>query len=92
MSFKLFRYVILHSDQGLQFESSNWQRTLKKYNVISCMSRRGDWYDNAMSESFSRSCKKSVSRNIPSKPEKKQSGRHLNILRCFTTQKEDTVI
>jgi putative transposase len=50
--------VILHSDQGSQFASSDWQRVLKKYNVIPSMSRRGNCYDNAVAESFFKTLKK----------------------------------
>ncbi len=84
--------VILHSDQGSQFASSDWQRALKKYNIIPSMSRRGNCYDNAVAESFLRHSKKSVLRNISSKPEKRRNERFSNISRCSTTQKDDTVI
>ena len=50
--------VILHSDQGSQFTSFNWQRALKKHNVIPSMSRRGNCYDNAVVESFFKTLKK----------------------------------
>ena len=50
--------VILHSDQGSQFASSDWQRALKTYSVIPSMSRRGNCYDNAVVESFFKTLKK----------------------------------
>ncbi len=50
--------VILHSDQGSQFASSDWQRALRKYNIIPSMSRRGNCYDNAVAESFFKTLKK----------------------------------
>lgn len=50
--------VILHSDQGSQFASSDWQRALKRYHVIPSMSRRGNCYDNAVVESFFKTLKK----------------------------------
>jgi putative transposase len=50
--------VILHSDQGSQFASFDWQRALKKHNVIPSMSRRGNCYDNAVVESFFKTLKK----------------------------------
>ncbi len=50
--------VILHSDQGSQFASSDWQRALKKYSVTPSMSRRGNCYDNAVAESFFKTLKK----------------------------------
>ncbi len=43
---------MIHSDQGSQFSSSDWQSFLKANNVISSMSRRGNCHDNAVAESF----------------------------------------
>ena len=45
--------VMIHSDQGSQFSSSDWQSFLKANNLISSMSRRGNCHDNAVAESFS---------------------------------------
>lgn len=44
--------VMIHSDQGRQFSSSNWQSFLKANNVISSMCRQGNCHDNALVESF----------------------------------------
>lgn len=44
--------VIVHSDQGSQFTSTDWQRFLKSHNLVCSMSRRGNCYDNAVAESF----------------------------------------
>ena len=44
--------VIVHSDQGSQFSSHEWQSFLKAHNLIASMSRRGNCYDNAVAESF----------------------------------------
>jgi len=44
--------VLIHSDQGRQFTSSDWQGFLKTHNLICSMSRRGNCYDNAVAESF----------------------------------------
>ncbi len=44
--------VIVHSDQGSQFSSHEWQSFLKAHNLIPSMSRRGNCYDNAVAESF----------------------------------------
>lgn len=44
--------VIIHSDQGSQFTSYEWQNFLKKHNLEASMSRRGNCYDNAVAESF----------------------------------------
>ena len=44
--------VIVHSDQGGQFSSHDWQSFLKAHNLVASMSRRGNCYDNAVAESF----------------------------------------
>jgi len=44
--------VIVHSDQGSQFTSYEWQEFLKTHNLEPSMSRRGNCYDNAVAESF----------------------------------------
>lgn len=44
--------VIIHSDQGSQFTSHEWQGFLDKHNLEASMSRRGNCYDNAVAESF----------------------------------------
>jgi putative transposase len=44
--------VIVHSDQGSQFTSQEWQSFLATHNLKASMSRRGNCYDNAVAESF----------------------------------------
>ena len=44
--------VMIHSDQGSQFTSGEWQSFLGKYNLEASMSRRGNCHDNAVAESF----------------------------------------
>ncbi len=44
--------VMIHSDQGSQFTSTEWQSFLGKHNLDASMSRRGNCYDNAVAESF----------------------------------------
>ena len=43
---------VIHSDQGSQFSSGDWQSFLKPNNLLGSMSRRGNWHDNAVAESF----------------------------------------
>ena len=43
---------MIHSDQGSQFTSDDWQTYLKAHGFISSMSRRGNCHDNAVAESF----------------------------------------
>lgn len=44
--------LVLHSDQGSQFTSEEWQAFLKAHGIVSSMSRRGNCHDNAVAESF----------------------------------------
>ena len=44
--------VLVHSDQGIQYTSNDWQRFLKANNLQISMSRKGNCHDNAVAESF----------------------------------------
>lgn len=44
--------VIVHSDQGSQYGSHDWQAFLKAHGLVASMSRRGNCHDNAVAESF----------------------------------------
>jgi putative transposase len=44
--------VMIHSDQGSQFTSREWQTFLSQHNLEASMSRRGNCHDNAVAESF----------------------------------------
>lgn len=44
--------VVVHSDQGSQFTSHDWQDFLGTHNLVPSMSRRGNCHDNAVAESF----------------------------------------
>lgn len=44
--------VLVHSDQGSQFTSDDWQSFLKAHDLECSMSRRGNCHDNAVAESF----------------------------------------
>lgn len=45
-------FVLVHSDQGSQYTSTDWQNFLKSHNLTCSMSRRGNCHDNAVAESF----------------------------------------
>jgi putative transposase len=44
--------LMLHSDQGSQYTSDEWQTFLKAHGLVASMSRRGNCHDNAVAESF----------------------------------------
>ncbi|HGA8632352.1 TPA: IS3 family transposase [Salmonella enterica subsp. enterica serovar Birkenhead] len=50
--------VVVHSDQGSQYGSDDWQRFCRANNLAPGMSRRGNCWDNAVAESFFSSLKK----------------------------------
>ena len=50
--------VMVHSDQGSQYGSDDWQRFCRQHNLETSMSRKGNCWDNAVAESFFSSLKK----------------------------------
>jgi putative transposase len=44
--------VMVHSDQGCQYSSHDWQSFIQAHGLIQSMSRRGNCHDNAVAESF----------------------------------------
>ena len=44
--------LVHHSDQGCQYASWNYQRTMRTLGIVCSMSRRGNCWDNAVVESF----------------------------------------
>ena len=44
--------LIHHSDQGIQYNGTNYKTILKTHDIIASMSRKGNCYDNAVAESF----------------------------------------
>jgi len=44
--------VIVHSDRGSQYCSKRYRKLIKKHQLVGSMSRKGNCWDNAISESF----------------------------------------
>tara|TARA_R110000868_G_scaffold347723_1_gene608685 strand:- start:7047 stop:7421 length:375 start_codon:yes stop_codon:yes gene_type:complete len=44
--------VVIHSDQGSQYTSHEWREFLASHNLEASNSRRGNFWDNAVAESF----------------------------------------
>jgi len=42
----------VHTDQGSQYGSGNYLAFVEEHNLIPSMSRRGNYHDNAVAESF----------------------------------------
>jgi len=49
--------VIVHSDRGATYASSDYQKLLKRHQLLCSMSRKGECLDNAVAESFFSSLK-----------------------------------
>ena len=52
--------MLCHSDRGSQYASDDYQKQLKKAGIVCSMSRRGNCWDNAPTESFFASLKKEM--------------------------------
>jgi putative transposase len=66
--------VVVHSDQGSQYTSYEWQSFLKSHGLESSMSRRGHCLDNAVAESFFQLLKRErIKKRIYSKREDARS-------------------
>lgn len=52
--------LIVHTDQGSQYTSSNFRSLLKQHGATQSNSRKGNPYDNAMMESFYRTLKREL--------------------------------
>ena len=83
--------VIIHSDQGSQFTSFEWQDFLKTHNLEASMSRRGNCYDNAVAESFFLFSKVGGSDEKPTPLTKKRVKTYSTILNCSIIQNESMV-
>ena len=67
--------LIWHTDRGSQYASDEHRQLLSKHNIIQSMSRKGDCWDNAVSESFFHSFKTEMvhHENFKTKAEANQS-------------------
>lgn len=72
---KFPKEVIIHSDRGSQYCAKAYQRLIKQYQLIGSMSRRGNCWDNAISESFFHTLKVELihEENYMSREEARQS-------------------
>ncbi len=52
--------MILHSDQGWQYQMESYQENLKSHGIIQSMSRKGNCLDNSKTENFFSKLKKEL--------------------------------
>ncbi len=82
--------VIIHSDQGSQFSSDEWNRFCKDHKLLPSMSRRGNCYDNAAAESFFSSLKKEKIRKTIYKTRDEARSEIFEYIEIFYNRKRDT--
>ena len=51
-SFPALSGLVMHSDQGWQYQNKYYQEELKNHNIKQSMSRKGNCYDNSIMETF----------------------------------------
>lgn len=44
--------LLVHTDQGFQYQDSSWRDLIKDIGGVQSMSRKGNYYDNAVMENF----------------------------------------
>ena len=49
---RVWKRLVLHSDQGWHYQHAIYQKSLKDHKIIQSMSRKGNCLDNAMMENF----------------------------------------
>lgn len=64
---KVEKGIIFHSDQGIQYTSECLRKTLNKNGFRQSMSRRGNCYDNAITESFFHTLKTEMAKDLINK-------------------------
>jgi len=52
--------IIMHTDRGIQYAAGDYRQLQKDWSVTPSMSRKGNCYDNAVSESFFATLKKEL--------------------------------
>ena len=49
---RVWEKLLMHSDQGWQYQHYSYQRSLRDHDIVQSMSRKGNCLDNAMMENF----------------------------------------
>lgn len=75
--------VLVHSDQGSQYASSDYLAFMRAHNLIPSMSRRGNCHDNAVAESFFATFKKRVTKRKIYSTREKAKGEIFNFIEMF---------
>jgi transposase InsO family protein len=77
--------LLWHTDRGSQYASDSHRALLKEHGITQSMSRKGNCWDNAVSESFFHTLKTELVHHQHYQTRLRLSRIYLNTLRCFTT-------
>ena len=75
--------VLVHSDQGSQYASSDYLAFMKAHKLLPSMSRRGNCHDNAVAESFFATFKKRVTKRKIYSTRAEAKGEIFNFIEMF---------
>ncbi len=90
---KPHRGLTWHTDRGSQYASDSHRAILKKHHLIQSMSRKGNCWDNAVSESFFHTLKTElVHHTASSKQEQRLNRLYFNISKYFIIEKESILL
>ncbi len=79
------KQVLVHSDQGSQYTSHEWQSFLKSYGLEGSMSRLDNCHDSAVAESFFQLLKRERIKKRSTEHGKKHAAIFLITSKCFIT-------
>ncbi|SET66149.1 IS3 family transposase, partial [Thalassotalea agarivorans] len=79
----------VHSDQGVQYTSSDWRSFLKEHNLEASMSRKGNCHDNAVAESFFSLLKKDRVKRKIYKTRDEARAEIFDYIECFYNSKRN---
>ena len=78
---------IFHSDRGIQYASKEFRNILRENDMTQSMSRKGDCWDNAVSESFFKTLKSELIRNVKYKSMEEAEKSLFNYIEIFYNRK-----
>ena len=84
---KLVDQVIHHSDQGSQYASDSFRSVLQENRLLPSMSRKGNCYDNAVVESFFKTLKTELTRQMRFKTREEARSALFELIEVFYNRK-----
>ncbi|MSP27972.1 MAG: transposase [Methylococcales bacterium] len=79
------RGLLWHTDRGSETASVDHRKLLKQHGIQQSMSRKGNCWDNAISESFFHTLKPNASTMNATQPAKKPKNPSSTLSKCSTT-------